>query len=137
MLSWLSPEKLGGRTDTYYRIQCDACGLGVTYSPNSESFNDTRITISGLNALTTYRFQVFSENGVSHISTKQTPEFSDITVTTDASVPSSVSNVRIVSVKSQEITLTWDPPMTDGVVDIVDNYEVIRRNKLRIITSIH
>lgn len=38
ILSWLPPENLGGRTDTVYRIRCDACSLGlVQYNPNTVS----------------------------------------------------------------------------------------------------
>jgi Eph receptor B1 len=51
-----------------------------------ETFNDTRVTISGLNAVTTYRFQIFAENGVSFMRSKQSPEYADVTVTTEALV---------------------------------------------------
>lgn len=87
-----------------------------------EVFNDTKITITGLNAVTTYRFQVFAENGVSALAGKS--EYVDITVTTDASVPSLVSNVRITSVKSSELSISWDAPITEGGdSDLVERYE--------------
>lgn len=93
-----------------------------------ETFNDTRITISGLNAVTTYRFQVFAENGVSHLQMKSTSEFVDITVTTEASVTSTVMNIKVISVKSTEIGLTWDAPSTNDGLDIendlIETYEV-------------
>lgn len=143
---------LGGRTDTTYRVVCDACSMGVKYIPNTvsifsppfpswlclwrkprndstlisveqEVFNDTKITITGLNAVTTYRFQVFAENGVSALAGKS--EYVDITVTTEASVPSLVSNVRITSVKSSELSISWDAPITEvgGDSDLVERYE--------------
>lgn len=139
---------LGGRADTTYRVVCDACSMGVKYIPNTvrffhfflhvegrnqrsfriffsceqEVFNDTKITITGLNAVTTYRFQVFAENGVSALAGKS--EYVDITVTTDASVPSLVSNVRITSVKSSELSISWDAPITEnGDSDLVERYE--------------
>lgn len=83
ILSWHPPSNLGGRTDTIYRIVCDACGQSVSYSPSQASFNDTKVTISGLNPVTTYRFQVFAENGVSAFTGPS--EYVDITVTTEAS----------------------------------------------------
>lgn len=88
-----------------------------------EIFNDTKITITGLNAVTTYRFQVFAENGVSAQAGKS--EYVDITVTTEASVPSLVSNVRITSVKSSELSISWDAPVTEvgGDSDHVERYE--------------
>lgn len=93
-----------------------------------ETFNDTKITISGLNAVTTYRFQIFAENGVSHLSSKSQPEYADIVVTTEESIASSVTNVRIISVKSTEITLAWDAPSfgegADVENDLVETYEV-------------
>lgn len=61
--------------------------------------------------------------------TKKQPEFADITVTTEASVVSSITKVRVTSVKSSEITLTWEAPTlndgggTDGDNEI-ETYEV-------------
>lgn len=52
-------------------------------------------------------------------------EYVDITVTTEASVPSLVSNVRITSVKSSELSISWDAPVTEigGDSDLVERYE--------------
>lgn len=33
VLSWNQPHNLGGRSDTVYRVVCDACNVGVTYNP--------------------------------------------------------------------------------------------------------
>ncbi|KAF4525499.1 hypothetical protein B566_EDAN002358, partial [Ephemera danica] len=110
-LSWQPPNFQGGRKDTVYRVVCDSCGLGVSYNPSSETFNETRATISGLNPVTTYRFQVFAENGVT--SQAGESDYADIVVTTEASVPSSVINVRVTSVKSTVIALAWDAPEDD------------------------
>ncbi|XP_076256187.1 eph receptor tyrosine kinase isoform X2 [Rhynchophorus ferrugineus] len=127
ILSWLPPENQGGRNDTVYRLRCDACSLGlVQYNPPTETFNETRIHISGLNAVTTYRFQIFAENGVSHLTPRPSSEYADVVVTTEASVASSITNIRVTSVKSSEITLAWDAPITDGDMesDQVETYEV-------------
>lgn len=88
-----------------------------------EVFNDTNISVTGLNAVTTYRFQVFAENGVSSLAGHS--EYVDITVTTEASVPSLVSNVRITSVKNTELSISWDAPLTEltGDSDLVERYE--------------
>lgn len=86
--------------------------------------------ITGLNAVTTYRFQVFAENGVSHMSSKPA-EYADIQVTTEAAVPSSITNVRVLSVKSTEIVLAWDAPSAyemDMENEVVDTYEVSKVN---------
>ncbi|XP_058808971.1 ephrin type-B receptor 1-B isoform X2 [Phymastichus coffea] len=133
ILSWNPPYKLGGRNDTNYRVLCDACSTDtVKYIPNNQhAFNDTKITITGLNAVTTYRFQVFAENGVSTIARVHgyEPRYVDITVTTEASVPSLVSNLRITYVKSSELSISWDAPVSDLTEthdpdDLVERYEV-------------
>lgn len=65
---------------------------------------------------------------MSHLQLKSNPEYADIVVTTEALVASSITNIRVLSVKSTEITLTWDAPTTgDGSEienDLVETYEV-------------
>ncbi|KAE9530794.1 hypothetical protein AGLY_011256 [Aphis glycines] len=112
-LSWNPPNFLGGRSDIVYRVTCDMCGPSVVFMPNNEVINDTKITISGLSPVTTYKFHVWAENGVSNLTSSENRQFVDIAVTTtEASVKSaSVNNVRVMLVKASEITLSWDPPM--------------------------
>ncbi|XP_067122135.1 ephrin type-A receptor 4-A-like isoform X2 [Centruroides vittatus] len=119
VLMWQAPSYLGGRNDTFYRVVCDACGNAVSYIPSENKFNETKVTVSGLHPVTTYRFQVFAENGVSEFTKSK---YTDITVTTEASVPSVVANVRAISVKSTEILLTWDPP--DDPFSEIEVYEI-------------
>ncbi|CAL8148179.1 unnamed protein product [Orchesella dallaii] len=108
MLSWSPPKFLGGRQDTVYRVTCDSCSYGVAYNPNTERFNDTRITISGLNPVSHYHFKVYAENGVTAKAGE--PEYVEIRVTTEASVPSSISNVRVGGTGSSEVMLMWEAP---------------------------
>ncbi|XP_039300621.1 ephrin type-B receptor 1-B isoform X3 [Nilaparvata lugens] len=128
ILSWSAPSFLGGRHDTIYRVDCDVCSLGVSYSPNTLKFNETKVTISGLSPVTSYRFQVFAANGVSELTGKP-DKFAELSVTTEASVTSaSVNNVRVTSVKATEISLAWDPPITTDdtmdIPDVVETYEI-------------
>lgn len=67
-----------------------------------------------------YHFKVFAENGVSVKSGD--PEYVEITVTTEASVPLSVRNVRVTSVTSAEITLMWESP--DDPFNELEMYEI-------------
>ncbi|XP_018027428.2 ephrin type-A receptor 4-B-like [Hyalella azteca] len=133
-LSWLPPLLHGGRSDTVYRVVCDACGSQVAFVPPQvaeEGFNTTDVKVRGLNPVTAYRFQVIAENGVSD----QAPHHSNVavTVTTEAAGsfralpsdnkgPSMVRNVRITSVKSTEISLAWQPPL--DAASEVEMYEV-------------
>lgn len=89
--------------------------------PPQEVFNDTKITISGLSAATTYKFHVWAENGVTNMTSSENRQFVDIAVTTtETSVKSaSVNNVRVMLVKASEIALSWDPPMA-GFLDAGD-----------------
>ncbi|XP_068224771.1 ephrin type-A receptor 4-A, partial [Palaemon carinicauda] len=134
IIAWQPPEKDGGRTDTVYRVICDACSSHVTYNPQQmaeQSFNSTRVTISGLSPVANYIFQVFAENGVSDqdlnpqyvaVPVKSDGSGDFMVIDTDVEVPSMVSSVRVTSVKSTEISLTWDAP-SDPLSEI-EMYEV-------------
>lgn len=59
----------------------------------------------------------------------QSPDYADITVTTEALVASSITNVRVTSVMSSEITLSWDAPISTDIGndlenDLVETFEV-------------
>lgn len=82
ILTWWPPKYLGGRNDTVYRVSCDYCPTTTNYVPAQDNFNDTKVVISGLNPMTSYRFLVYAENGVSGYDTSQ---FVEITATTEAS----------------------------------------------------
>ncbi|CAG0888322.1 unnamed protein product [Cyprideis torosa] len=124
ILSWNPPFNNGGRRDVVFRVRCDACKPGVTFNPDQfryDAHNETTVTISGLQPVTTYRFQVFAENGVSDQGGP--PKDVDLTVTTEAQVSSMVRDVRVVDIKSNEMELAWDPPVEPYGVD-VELYEV-------------
>lgn len=82
LLAWAPPKFLGGRNDTVYRVDCELCGPSVTFVPAREMLNDTKVAVSGLAALTTYRFLVYAENGAS---AHDSGQFADVSVTTEAS----------------------------------------------------
>lgn len=83
ILTWSEPLYLGGRNDTVYRVTCEPCTLAVAFSPARSGLTDTKVAVSGLNPTTTYRFQVFAENGVSNFD--DSSQYVDISVTTEAS----------------------------------------------------
>ncbi|EEB19450.1 Ephrin type-B receptor 2 precursor, putative [Pediculus humanus corporis] len=125
IISWNPPAQRGGRNDTVYRVLCEGCGVSVSYIPNTDFFNDTKITLTGLNPVTTYKFQVYAENGVSDLVGEKS-QFTEIIVSTEASVVYNVANLKVNSVKSPEVVLSWDapPPTTNDAADEVENYEV-------------
>lgn len=88
ILSWVEPKFLGGRNDTIYRIDCDICGPSVSYVPQQEFLNETKVAVTGLSPQTNYRFLVYAENGASGHDSSQ---FTDISVKTQAISPSETS----------------------------------------------
>ncbi|XP_065286570.1 ephrin type-B receptor 2 isoform X3 [Dermacentor albipictus] len=118
-LTWHPPANLGGREDTTYRVVCETCSPSVVFSPARQGFNETSVTIIGLRPVTPYRFQIYAENGVSGF---DKGHYAEITVKTDASVQTVISNVRAKAIKSTEVLLAWDAPQ-DPFPEI-DRYEV-------------
>ncbi|XP_072143221.1 ephrin type-B receptor 2 isoform X5 [Dermacentor andersoni] len=118
-LTWHPPANLGGREDTTYRVVCETCSPSVVFSPARQGFNETSVTITGLRPVTPYRFQIYAENGVSGF---DKGHYAEITVKTDASVQTVISNVRAKAIKSTEVLLAWDAPQ-DPFPEI-DRYEV-------------
>lgn len=45
ILSWNAPHMQGGRSDTTYKVVCDACSTDVKYIPNTVSFLQNRVCI--------------------------------------------------------------------------------------------
>lgn len=62
-LSWVKPNILGGRNDTFYNVFL-IIGAELT-KVNTDPINTTSYTITGLSPATTYLCLVFAENGVS------------------------------------------------------------------------
>jgi len=120
-LAWQPPRDEGGRTDTVYRVECINCGPGVTYSPASQTISTTFIRVQGLEAQASYRFRIFSENGVSKVA-REPPKSAEITVNTEHSGSGTVPALFIKNVKSSSIHLGWRPP-NDQYSDI-QMYEV-------------
>lgn len=81
-LAWNPPKYLGGRNDTLYRVDCIQCPPTASYLPAQEGFNETKVTITGLNPYTTYRFMVYAENGVSG---HEVSQYQEIAITTESS----------------------------------------------------
>ena len=124
-LYWLPPRDEGGRSDTKYKISCNLCSSKVHYDPPHSLFNQTSVVISGLDPGLAYKFQVAAHNGVSILaSTKDTKSsIRCIDVQTgQARANSGVSNIRIEEVKSNSVSLKWEPPK-NPTLD-VEVYEV-------------
>lgn len=121
-LGWEPPRDEGGRQDTVYRVRCVSCSPTVRFSPSTDTFPVTYVTVSGLAPLTAYTFQVYSENGVSKVA-REKPQYAEITVNTESSAgPANLLALFVKNVKPDSITIGWRPP-ADPYVEI-QMYEV-------------
>ncbi|XP_073827025.1 eph receptor tyrosine kinase [Musca autumnalis] len=55
------------RSDIVYKVVCSSCSSNVVLTPNTDTFNDTKLTLTNLEPLTTYTIQIHSMNGVSYV----------------------------------------------------------------------
>lgn len=53
-------------------------------------------------------------------------KYAEITVSTEASVASTVTNVKVISVKSSQVELGWEAvsPMSNEATEEIETYEV-------------
>lgn len=78
ILSWNSPNRDHTEsvlhhtrtkyiTNLVYKVVCSSCSQNVVFTPSSDTFNDTKLTLTNLEPITTYILQIHSMNGVSRI----------------------------------------------------------------------
>lgn len=96
ILQWQQPRSTGNRDDLTYKLICDSCDQTMVSSPLFYSnFSETKCVLSGLSPSTTYRFVLFSMNGVSHSASATLqfqPQFSEITIQTLKQVQQTTQN---------------------------------------------
>ena len=54
-------------SDIVYKVVCSSCSSNVVFTPSADTFNDTKLTLTNLEPVTTYTIQIHSMNGVSYI----------------------------------------------------------------------
>ncbi|XP_055618124.1 ephrin type-B receptor 2 isoform X3 [Toxorhynchites rutilus septentrionalis] len=74
ILSWNAPQRAADeqldskyRSDIVFRIKCAACTSNVVFNPSTETFNDTKLTLTNLEPVTTYTVQIHSQHGMSYL----------------------------------------------------------------------
>ncbi|KNC34063.1 hypothetical protein FF38_07520 [Lucilia cuprina] len=76
ILSWNTPvrdhtvdnnQNSKYRSDIVYKVVCASCSSNVVFTPSADTFNDTKLTLTNLEPVTTYTIQIHSMNGVSYI----------------------------------------------------------------------
>ena len=121
LVQWDPPRDEGARSDTTYKVECDACGSAVTFDPPSPSMQ-TKVTLSGLKPGTVYNLRVYATNGVSTQALRNSENFADVTASPDGQQTSKVMRVHVDKTRSNSIKLSWRAP-AESRLDI-DIYEV-------------
>uniref|UniRef100_A0A336MPK1 CSON003848 protein n=1 Tax=Culicoides sonorensis TaxID=179676 RepID=A0A336MPK1_CULSO len=137
------------RSNIVFKAKCPACSSNVVFNPSTDTFNDTKLTLTNLEPVSTYTVQIHTLNGISievnpdtgaplegASVTTEAPfargadpaseeiktEFAEITFTTESTVLSTVFNVKVISISSKEVELVWDKPLhSDSPIEF---YEV-------------
>ncbi|XP_041674474.1 ephrin type-B receptor 1-B isoform X2 [Drosophila eugracilis] len=55
------------QSDIVYKIRCNTCSPNVMYNPSTDTFNETKITLTNLEPVTTYTVQIHATNSMSHL----------------------------------------------------------------------
>lgn len=136
------------RNDIVFKVKCSACANNVLFNPSADVFNETKLTLTNLEPVTTYTVQVHSLNGPAYslmnslnlngsstgMEGTESPmkrsgygvdiktEYAEITFTTESAILSTVFNVKIVTTTSKEVELIWDKPVHSD--SPIEYYEV-------------
>ncbi|XP_054091590.1 ephrin type-B receptor 1-B isoform X2 [Zeugodacus cucurbitae] len=65
--SQLSLKQTKYRSEIMYKVRCLSCSSNVVYNPASDTFNETKLTLTNLEPVTTYTIQIHSLNGLSYL----------------------------------------------------------------------
>ncbi|XP_032588810.2 ephrin type-B receptor 1-B isoform X3 [Drosophila mojavensis] len=55
------------RTEVVYKVRCSSCSSNVMFNPSTDTFNETKITLTNLEPATTYTVQVHAANSISYV----------------------------------------------------------------------
>lgn len=154
ILSWNSPTKPSEdhllnqqfKNDIVFKVKCSSCANNVLFNPSGEVFNETKLTLTNLEPVTTYTVQVHSLNGPAYslmnslsfnssspdgtesplkrsgYGNDMKTEFAEITFTTESAILSTVFNIKIVTITSKEVELMWEKPVHND--SPIEFYEV-------------
>ncbi|KAH8376029.1 hypothetical protein KR093_005601, partial [Drosophila rubida] len=167
IISWNAPaidqdfrSKANGigkfRSDVVYKIRCTMCSANVMFNPSTDTFNETKVTLTNLDPVTTYTVQIHAANGISYLVdngifgnetylhnenqlsnassaftsinnhqfelNEVKTNYSEIVFTTESVMFSTVFNLRVVTVTSNDVDLVWEKPVQSDTP--IELYEV-------------
>ncbi|XP_059609674.1 ephrin type-B receptor 1-B isoform X4 [Phlebotomus argentipes] len=159
IFAWNAPQRppdaanIAYKSEVIFKVKCPICNSNVVFTPSTETFNDTKLTLNNLEPVTTYTIQIHSLNGqalsllpeddvnvtiseekrnvaISALLADESQlvtDFAEITFTTESATLSAIFNVRVTSISSKDVELTWDRPMSseaNGMQIPIEFYEV-------------
>lgn len=124
-----SDEHQRYRNDIVFRVRCAACSANVVLNPSSDTFNDTKLTLTNLEQVTTYTVQIHSLNGVSYLRNALGNDSDDnVSAVSSGSAGSSSANggapndetVNAAAIKTEyaELTFTTESAIQSAVFNV-------------------
>ncbi|KAJ8256258.1 hypothetical protein COCON_G00184100 [Conger conger] len=95
---------------------CQPCGAAVRFLPQQQGLRGRRVSVTDLQAHTTYRFHIWALNGVSNHSASA-EQAASVTVTTNQATPSPVAVLQVQDITRHTVSLAWqEPEWPNGVI---------------------
>ena len=117
LMTWKVPESTGGRDITGYFVEKRE-KKGIGWSPcNAKSIRETRLNVTGLSTGFDYQFRVKAENEVGVGEPSEPTKFYTIKEPTEK--PGRPQNPKAVDTTKNSVTLTWEPPLYDGGMQLL------------------
>ncbi|XP_017033637.1 ephrin type-B receptor 1-B isoform X4 [Drosophila kikkawai] len=112
------------RSDIVYKIRCSTCGSNVMYNPATDTFNETKITITNLEPVTTYTVQIHATNSVTLVTeplhSNETSDISNDYVFNNFSTTQNIPPLDLNEIKTQyaEIVFTTESVLLSTVFNL-------------------
>ncbi|XP_037955024.1 ephrin type-B receptor 1-B isoform X2 [Teleopsis dalmanni] len=122
ILSWNSPVRDSAesvfnikntkyRSDIIYKARCSSCSPNVVFNPSTDTFNDTKLTLTNLEAVTTYVVQIHTINGLSYIESEI--YLNDTIVGNTAVETLGISDTKPITPKRSQQSIDFDNIKTE------------------------
>ncbi|XP_067614765.1 ephrin type-B receptor 1-B [Eurosta solidaginis] len=119
------------QNDIVYKVRCVSCSSIVVYNPSSDTFNETKLTLTNLEPVSSYTIQIHSLNGVSYLvdsGSKENDTFNYLTtpksfVFADVSVDTMQAsnhqyNLNEIKTEYAEIIFTTESDVSSTVLNV-------------------
>ncbi|KAL7726690.1 hypothetical protein ACLKA6_012769 [Drosophila palustris] len=135
IISWSAPAKDDSllangmdkyRSDVVYKIRCTMCSSNVMFNPSTDTFNETKLTLTNLDPVTTYTVQIHATNGITYLvengiysnETYSNSENQYNNVSTFSSINSQQLDLNEIKTNHAEIVFTTESVMFSTVFNL-------------------